>query len=236
MDLVILVIASRGKIYDSLVENYWKYFIDYVNNKHKNIKIYLLYGNCNINNISVNKNNILHFKDIKETLIPGILLKTIKGFQYIDNNYDYKFVLRTNLSSFFIIDNLVKLYNNLSENMLYSGVIGNFKNKSKFCSGAAFFLSKDVIKYIILNKHKLRYNIIDDVSIGMLLSTNKSIKFKPLPRFNITDNKSIKNNQKQILLQNIIKNNHYHIRIKNPKNRLIDLDYMKYFTNHLYKK
>ena len=70
----------------------------------------------------------------------------------------------------------------------------------------------------------------------MLLSTNKSIKFKPLPRFNITDNKSIKNNQKQILLQNIIKNNNYHIRIKNTKNRMIDIDYIKYFTNQLYKK
>jgi len=235
MDLIILVIASRGKIYDSLVENYWKYIINYVNFKYNNIKIYLLYGNCNIDNININKDNILHFKDIKENLEPGILLKTIKAFEYIDNKYKYDFILRTNLSSFFIIDNLIKLYNGFHKKMLYSGVIGNYKNKSKFCSGAAFFLSRDVIKYILSNKNKINYNIIDDVSIGMLLSINKLIKFKPLPRFNIINNQKRTNNQKQILLQNIIKNNHYHIRIKNPKDRLIDIDYMKFFTEKLYK-
>lgn len=102
---IMLVIASRGEIYDYFIKYYWVPFIEYVN-KTKNIyelKIILLYGNSDISDLSIPEENMLQFTDIEDNLIPGCLLKTIKAFEYIKNNYEYKKIIRTNLSSFFYI-------------------------------------------------------------------------------------------------------------------------------------
>ena len=54
-----------------------------------------------------------------------------------------------------------------------------------------------------------------------------------LPRYDLDKNINFKN--KDELLSDIISKEHYHIRIKNPKNRLIDIDLFKTFTEILYK-
>jgi len=54
-----------------------------------------------------------------DNLIPGILRKTIMAFEYINNNY--KHIVRTNLSSFLIIDNLLESSNELrNDNLIAS--------------------------------------------------------------------------------------------------------------------
>ena len=57
---------------------------------------------------------------------------------------------------------------------------------------------------------------------------------QPLPRYNIVDNNNVEN--KKELLENIIKSNHFHIRIKNENNRNLDIEYMQEFTNILYSE
>lgn len=230
-DIIILVIASHNNIYDNLLINYWIPFIKYINKHHINIKVYLLFGNINKNKTTILEkiqNNVIEY-DIEESLIPCILKKTIMAYEYVNSKYDYNKIIRTNLSSFFIIDNLIKLEKKLDNYNLYAGVIGIYINK-KFCSGAGFWCSKDIIEYIIENKEKLNYNIPDDVAIGLLLQDKL---FTRLNRYDIINNINIID--KNTLLDTIIKEDYYHIRIKNEKNRNLDIEYMIDFTKKLYK-
>jgi hypothetical protein len=92
------------------------------------------------------------------------------------------------LSSFLIIDNLIRLYQSLPESDVYAGAMGSFlykKNKYKFVSGAGFWLTPDNVEFIVRNFNRLDVNIIDDVAIGILMDTKKKIQ---LNRFDIIDN------------------------------------------------
>ena len=54
---IILVVASRGNIYDNFIENYWKKFIKHIdkNNEHfsNKIKILMLFGNDEIEDLNI---------------------------------------------------------------------------------------------------------------------------------------------------------------------------------------
>lgn len=245
-DLILIVIASRNTIYDQFVYYYWIHFIKYVNKYYSNkIKIFLSYDNCDITDFNDIKDNILYYElentdkyknnifGYPNNYIPNILQKTINSFKYVNLNYNYKYVLRTNLSSFFILENLIKIYEKLPEKNLFGGI-----NKTRcittgypFVNGSALWFSKDIIDYIITNENKLKYEYIDDVAISILL--NEHVKSYIFPRYdivNITNN--IKNKKK---LLNIIKQRkHYHIRLKIDKNRDLDIENAKEFTKILY--
>ena len=132
--------------------------------------------------------------------IPGILSKTIYAFEKLSNYYDIFF--RTNLSSMLILKNLNKYVQNnnidysgfyiwkdgLRDDLILHNKIGQDKSINSleeldkypgntFISWSAYFLNQDNIKTILKNKLKIRYDIIDDVSIGLLLSTHNSVPY-----------------------------------------------------------
>ena len=227
-DIIFLIITSRSDIYDKLIEIYWKPFIKYLKEKNYRIKIYFMFGNDVIlNDLNLSSEDYI-VTNTPENLIPGILIKTVNSFKYIEENYEYKYILRTNLSSFFIVDNLITLSKNLPNEDVYAGVIGNHNN-ILFGSGAGFWLSRDNILFILNNTQKINLRLPDDVAIGDLMKDKKRII---LNRYDL--DKNINYDNKNELLKYIISNNHYHIRIKNPQNRLIDLEYFKTFTEILY--
>ena len=249
-ELIIGVIASRNNIYDNLVNIYWKYIIEYTNKKNLKLKIYLLYSNeFDSKIININKDNI-HITNIKDSFIPGCLLKTISFMKYIKKKYNYKYFYRTNLSSFLIIDNLLKILKTFPNNNVYAGlpVLGNhgFPNYIKnFISGAGFFLSNDLVDNIINNEKKL-INIKkpDDVIIGKNFEKINKIYLK---RFDIIPTKSWNSGAEKYccdnflnkddiinILNSCVKKKHFHIRVKIDHNRNIDLNIMKIFTEKLY--
>jgi hypothetical protein len=230
---IILVIASRSYIYDKIINSYWRKICDFVKEKHNyEIKILLLFGNSITDDLNINSENILKFNR-DESLIPGILQKTVDAFEYINKKYSYNVIFRTNISSFIILDNFLNLIDNFNfdtNKHIYNGVLGRYSDSDIiFCSGAGFFISYTTAQYIINNKNNIDYTLIDDVAIGKLLFKIKKCK---IPRFDIINN--IDNPNKIELLYNIIKNNHYHIRIKNVNNRLLDVKYLSEFSSLLY--
>ena len=228
-DLIMLVLANEtnDNHYNDFINEYWIKFINYVNHNFPNIKIFLLFGE-KPTNINIDNSNIL-ISNTKECLIPGILKKTIYAFEYCNTTYNYKHILRTNISTFFILDKLILMNYNLSDIRLYGGLsfwwgIG----------GSGIWLSNDVITYIILNKDKLNYRKIDDVAIGNLLK-NKFNKTN-LPVF-IMDRTKSQNNykNKELCIKKIIKENHYNIRLKQiHTNRSNDIKMVKYLWNFFY--
>lgn len=221
VDLIILVIASDNKqFYIKFMEIYWLKLINYIKNNKLNIQLYLVFGKHPVN-IDVPLENLI-VSNTPENLIPGVLMKTIFAFEYINKLYNYNHVLRTNLSSFFILDYLFEIKKTLKHDNLYNGVIGKNNNK-KFVSGAGFWLSRDVVNYLLENKEKLNFNKIDDVSIGFLLE--KYIK-KNIgnSRYDIVKNKC-KNKSFESIVNEIKNGKHYHIRFKS-NDRLNDIKLM----------
>lgn len=223
-DLFLVVIASRNSIYDQMIEIYWKPFIRYLKTHNHRIKIFLIFGKEDISDLNLDASDVV-ISDINDSFVPGVLIKTINAFEHIEKNYEYKHILRTNLSSFFILDNLITFQQSLRDNNLYSGVIGHCNN-IPFISGAGMWLSPDVIRFILNNKQQLPYDWPDDVAIGNLLNKYDKTQAK---RYDLTNNVYI-----QGILDKIIKEGHYHIRIKNPDDRSIDIKYMEEMASQLY--
>lgn len=230
-DIVMLVIASRSDIYDQMINKYWCYLIKYIKENNYSIKIYLLFGNnVKTDDLNLNDDDKL-ILNTPESYMPGILIKTIESFKIINNLYDYKHIIRTNLSSFFIVENILKISENLNDNNIYAGVNGIQPAQNiPFVSGSGFWLSRDIVNIILNNKNKLNKNLVDDVSIGDLLSNiNKS----KLDRYDLTNGIEIFDKKK--LIEDIIEKEHYHIRI-NSINKNLDIKYMNSFTEILYNK
>jgi hypothetical protein len=173
--------------------------------------------------LNIPKENI-YISNTSESYIPGILIKTIQTMDFVNKNFVYKHILRTNLSSFFILENLLKTCYKLPDTNLYAGIIGNHSN-ILFASGAGYWMSKDIVEKIIANKNNIDYNTLDDVAIGKLLH---SIRITPLPRYDLDKNIPYDAEEKSIILNEIIANNHYHIRVKNTDNN-INIDIMTRF-------
>ena len=142
----------------------------------------MLFGN-NVKTEDLNLNDDKLILNTPESYMPGILIKTIESFKIINNLYDYKHIIRTNLSSFFIVENILKISAKLNDNNIYAGVNGIQPAKNiPFVSGSGFWLSRDIVNIILNNKNKLNINLMDDVSIGNILSNiNKS----KLDRYNL---------------------------------------------------
>lgn len=223
IDLIILVIANTGEgYYCDFINEYWAKFIKFLEKNGYNIKIFLLFGHGNnIKNINVDEKNLIIANHIQENFYPGILQKTIYGLDYINSNYNYKHIFRTNLSSFFILDELIKINKNLPDLNVYAGV-----STPTFVSGAGFWLSKDIVEYILNNRSNINFSVMDDVAIGELL---KSFIKTPLPRYDVPPFSQF------IDIQSILPklNNQYHIRVKST-NRNVDIVTMKNLTNHFY--
>ena len=233
-DIIMLVIASKNNIYNQLINEYWCHFINYVKTNHNDkIKIYLIFGN-NVETSDLNlKDDDKLILNCEESFKPGILKKTIESFKIINDLYEYKHIFRTNLSSFFIIENLIKLSDRMKDNNIFAGVVLPHK---RFVSGAGMWFSKDIINILLQNENKLDFKTIDDVSIGRLLLLNLKIKGTDLPRYDLFKKKVFKGLKPEEVLKEILKENHYHVRIKHDKDRNNDIMYMKGLTKLLYNK
>jgi len=219
MKLIILILASDNDLYLHC-QNLWRSYM----NLHPNIKSYFIKFDSQLTtNILVDNNTIL----IKgnESLIPGCLVKTIKSIEFLLKTQDFDFIFRTNMSSVVDLHKFYNLLNNYKYD--YSGVIG-CHNNIKFASGAGILLSKQLCSNLIINKNKLNYNFLDDVSIGLLFQIN-NVSISPLTRFEAYN---YENNVNQITKEMI--ENYYHFRCKSDKDEKKTVLMMKKIVELIY--
>jgi|LauGreSBDMM110SN_4_FD.fasta_scaffold06849_2 hypothetical protein len=170
MNIIILIIANDHPKYYHEMQTVWKKYM----NLHPNIRSFFIKGN---EEDSVESETI--YVKSGENYIPGILEKTVKSMEYIQNNYEYDYIFRTNLSSF--VD-LYKLYEFIhlesTQSMDYGGIILTPSDiPFGYISGAGILFSRTTTEYIINNQSKLDYSIIDDVAFGKLLVPKFPIDF-----------------------------------------------------------
>lgn len=235
ISFVNLVLYSNEEHYNKMYELTNKYY-----SKFSNVKtIYYKFDENIVNDYELRK-NILHIKG-KETYIPGILDKTIKAFQYIiDNNYNFDYVIRSNIST--IVDfNLLTLY--LQETPIqFGGGLKNGVTSDKnhpdlenliFASGTSIILSKTTLKELLNKKHHIRNDLIDDVSIGVLMRDylqNIKQHYIPENRFIFI---SDENGERSKILD-IIKDNSYIFYRNRQSNRKTDIKQMEIIIEYLH--
>ena len=218
MKILILILANDNGIYLEC-QTLWRTYM----NLHPNIKSYFIkFDNQLTTDILVDNNTI--FIKGNESFIPGCLIKTLETINYVLKNEEFDFIFRTNMSS--VVD-LNKLYNFVLNNKNdYSGVVGRHNNIN-FASGAGILLSKQMCYNLISYKNLLNYNLLDDVSIGLLFQTN-NITIFPLTRFEAYNYENNINNITKEMIEN-----YYHFRCKSDNNlktliimkKVIDLIY-----------
>lgn len=180
-------------------------------NTHNNIKSYFIKYKQNIeHDIYLDDNENTIFIKGYESLIPGVLDKTIKAIEYCINNFKFDYLLRTNMSSFIILN---KLHSYCLNNSIDCGGHISFCNKDpqfvngrQFISGSGILLSNNACKYLIENKNIINYKIDDDVEISSVLKEKYDFSY-------------IKRNDKIINIpfdkETVINSDVYHYRCKN---------------------
>ena len=173
-----------------------------------------------------------------ESINPGMIIKTCKAIEFINKNYEYEFIIRTNLSTVFHMPNLIEYLNIIPNINSCGGFICN-----KFITGTGIILSKDVANKIVDNFFK--FNIIDyneDVLISVILNNLQITYFNPNKFYKwclivdkvdkYTDNLYIPTNGEYKDID--FPDNILYFRIKNIINREIDILYFKQILNKIY--
>jgi hypothetical protein len=112
------------------------------------------------------ENNAIYFKG-PENYIPAILLKTIKAMEYVYNNFDFKYLIRTNISSFWDFKTYKKVFHTYTDNLVKAPI--GFEYNIPFPGGSGMVISKNIIDLMIKNKRSFNYHLMDDRAIGIFL-------------------------------------------------------------------
>jgi hypothetical protein len=243
MNILILIIFTRNhfnnidneivykmlniqRTYHNKINNVTSYFIEFRRDQENDIEI---------------DGDFIYIKGDEHIL--NILDKTIKAVEYLINiqKYNFDYLIRTNISSIINIPLLISYCEKLPRENIYTGA--NIENLqwidyragiyntdyrgTIYPQGICIIFSYDIINEIIINKDKLNYNIVDDVSFGIYIN-----KYKPNLVTNIDKFKC-----SFIVISNKINNNdiNNYILYRNRNNdRNIDVENMKYITNAIY--
>jgi hypothetical protein len=96
-----------------------------------------------------------------------------------------------------------------------------------YASGISITLSKDTTQFLIKNKNKLRYDIVDDVSIGLFFKTYNPTILKKGQQYM----------SKELYTNKVTKNtniNHYIFIRNKSSNRIVDIEIMNLIVKKLY--
>lgn len=189
-------------------------------------------------------NDILRIRG-EETFIPGILQKTIRAFEYFQNDFEqYDHVVRSNISS---IINFHSLTNKLKTYALHSpfdygstyildlqwldpnsGIHDETYLGTRFASGTNIILSLSTIRYIVDNQDKINFTLIDDFAIGIFIKEHRpDIKIKCVAENAIIDVPNFNGNYKNLIT--FFNQHPYTIVYRNKSNidRMVDSQQMQ---------
>jgi hypothetical protein len=158
--------------------------------------------------------------------------KTLQAFEYITSNYEFEYIFRTNLGSYLNIDKILLFLVNKPVTKFYSGIIGQAEYEGKpipFASGSGFFLSQDLVKFIVANRTSLNTTVIDDLALGLFMYNNNILLDTNARRLSYTDD-TIEYQSGQETVDHLDDSLLYHVRLRSA-NRTIDIDRMRTLFN-----
>jgi hypothetical protein len=101
---------------------------------------------------------------------PAIITKTIDSLDYFLRRDSYDFIVRTNMSSLWNFNVLLKHLETLPREKVYNGFIGHHHGVT-FVSGSGYILTPDVADILIKNRQEAEaHPELDDVAVGYTLN------------------------------------------------------------------
>ena len=220
-DFIFLIISSSDiESYHGMRE-YAKIYLNLFKDK---IKFFFIELKSDLDADIYEKDEYIFVKG-EESIRPGISIKTLEAMKYVNKNYDCDYLIRTNLSTLWNINNLL----NLKSLLPISNFAGGFVMFNSFISGTGIILSKDIS--IEICKSFVITDEYDDVYISNL------IRNLGYPIYNISAYRLeyLTDNNPDKILPTDIENILYY-RIKNDEDRNIDLQLFNRICNSLYDK
>jgi hypothetical protein len=234
MKVLLLLIYSETPIYNEMLYTQQLYI-----HKFENIDSFVVVMRENQQTLVEQENDVIYVKGKEHVL--NVLYKTIIALEYLTNKTTYDFIIRSNISTIIHIPNLLQYLQTIPTHHIYTssnflnlnwldpraGIHNNSLFGTIYASGISIILSNDTVKYLITHKDKLRYDIVDDVSIGLFFKVyfpevfikGQQYKTSELYTNQITNHTNI--------------NDYVFIRNKSH-NRMIDIKIMKLIVNKLY--
>lgn len=233
---VILVLASdNSPIYQEFRKIYQRYL-----NECPDVKVLLVYG---AGTLFERQEYDLVYDDIVENYYPGMITKTLRAMEHIDQTYDYDFLIRTNLSTFWDFTNLLKRLEVLpSTNCIAGSRIWNTVKgvkSSEYIAGVNLVLSRDLVIDIIANASEVCSwnNIAEDQAISQYF-TNNGVLLQPHHPTACQRIHHITSDTTDLIMVEVIKAqklNRDNFRLKN-KDRNIDLIILQLLLKEYYDK
>ena len=171
---VILVIASNDTSYYQKARSVWKAYM----NRFPSIKVYMLYGAISLPD---RDESDLVYDDISETLVPGILQKTLRAMKYVHDSCTYDYLIRTNISTLWDLRYIEPLLASCPVSRCYAGGHNLYPmtiysdtsiilTPDPIYSGVSIILTPDLIKECISHQDKFIMNLPDDIAIGFFIN------------------------------------------------------------------
>ena len=183
LKILVLIISSDERHLYKKLQKIWK---SYMHLDRKHVEAYFIKANRKLHEDFAIKGDVIWSKT-KESFRPGILNKTLLTMQHLIPRIDeFDYILRTNLSSFYVFPKLLKFLETLPKKGCYCGAKLTSYHGSPFGWGCGFILTPDLVKKLVQNKKNLLNMIYDndDVVIGDFFH-QKNIPIIPAPLMEI---------------------------------------------------
>ena len=105
--------------------------------------------------------------------IKDIGIKTLEAFKWIEEKFEYDYVLRANSSCFVNLEKLDEFFSSQDNTKpIYAGHMNNYNNNFNYVQGVGILLNKKSIQIILDNEKKWDHSLIDDVALGKIAHEN----------------------------------------------------------------
>lgn len=162
---------------EELIKQTWAK--DIIDGKYPNIDI-VFYMGCPVINETYFDNDLKTIVLKCEDGLDNTFKKTIRAFEYIDNNYEYDYIFRTNTSTYVNVQLLNEFIQSITDdNVLYGSEIYSLSESTcpyplcLFARGNSIILSKKHIGILLKDSYPLLYlNLCDDYTIGSIINSH----------------------------------------------------------------
>lgn len=202
------------------------------------IKCFFVYG---ANTQFERKEHDLVYDDLKDTVTPPwMTMRVIRAMEYIHNNFTYDYLIRTNLSTFWHFDLLLKRLTELPKTNCLSGRIGVFP--PPFVTGTGMIISNDLIPCMIKDRHLVNITyekyVAEDRMLSEYFTNHCNVSIIPAnpPLVFFEGSEPFHKDSALSKIQRAINNNHYHFRLKHKVDRRFDILIANLLCQTIYNK
>lgn len=207
MKIIIGILASSNESYNDFKNIWVKNIQRFKLTSYKNcIDFYFIYSEKNMKkdgieiDSSENFYNYYYKYDESQSLMDSLLYRSISLMEYLSNNNILgDFFIRTNISTFFDLQMLLKWSESIPQTNLFAGTLISIMNSIlTHLSGTNLTLSRDIVEFVILNKQYIINDSIinkdreavlfgDDSRISSLIIENTDVHILLIKRLDLIE-------------------------------------------------